>query len=157
MFLATCLFGITFIVLENTAPNSIAFAQNILDAANAQATPGKVIAIAIAANTFCCLLHSLSRKWGILLNNFLGVVKLCILVFVVIIGLVWINTGVSNPNYALSTSFTAESSPRWPYRYAEAFIYVMFPYGGFHQINYVRLTALLDLIHSDNLCRSSRS
>ncbi len=157
MFLATCLFGITFIVLENTAPNSIAFAQNILDAADAQATPGKVIAIAIAANTFCCLLHSLSRRWGILLNNFLGVVKFCILIFVIIIGLVWINTGVSNPNYAPSTSFTAETSPRLPYRYAEAFIYVMFPYGGFHQINYVRLTTLLDPIHSDNLRRSSRS
>lgn len=157
MFLATCLFGITFIVLENTAPNSIAFAQNILDAADAQATPGKVIAIAIAANTFCCLLHSLSRKWGILLNNFLGAVKFFILVFVIIIGLVWMNTGVSSGNYAPSTAFSSQSSPRLPYRYAEAFIYVMFPYGGFHQINYVSLPTLLDLIHSDNLSRSSRS
>jgi len=139
MFLATCLFGITFIVLENTAPNSIAFAQNILDAAQTPATPGKIIAIALTANTVCCLLHSLSRKWGILLNNFLGVVKFFILVFVIIIGLVWIKRDVAGNNYAPTTAFKApNNASKLPYRYAEAIIYVMYPYGGFHQINYVR-------------------
>ena len=126
-------------MLENTAPNSIALAQNILDAAQAPATPGKIIAIAVGANTFCCLLHSLSRRWGILLNNFLGLVKVSILLFVIIIGLVWINRGVSAENYDRATSFSSATAPRLPYRYAEAFIYVMYPYGGFHQINYVRL------------------
>lgn len=138
MFLATCLFGVTFIVLENTAPNSIAFAQNVLDAAQTPATPGKIIAIALAANTVCCLLHSLSRKWGILLNNFFGVVKFFILVFVIVIGLAWINRDVAGSNYAPSTSFkTPENESKLPHRYAEAIIYIMYPYGGFHQINYV--------------------
>jgi len=88
VFLATCMYGITFIVLENTASNSVSFATNILDAAHVKEAPGKIIAIAIAANTLCCLLHALSRKWGILLNNFLGTLKLFILLFVIVIGLI---------------------------------------------------------------------
>jgi hypothetical protein len=88
LFLATCLYGITFIILENTAGNSVSFATNILDASQITQTPGKVIAIAIGANTFCCMLHALSRKWGILLNNFFGTVKLFILLFVIVVGII---------------------------------------------------------------------
>ena len=88
VFLATCMYGITFIILENTASNSVSFATNILDAAHVKEAPGKIIVIAIAANTLCCLLHALSRKWGILLNNFFGTLKLFILLFVIIIGLI---------------------------------------------------------------------
>jgi amino acid transporter len=140
MFLATCLFGIAFIILENSAHNAIALAQNILDTAHAQATPGKIIAIALAVNTFCCLLHAISRRWGIILNNVFGTVKFFILVFIVIIGLIWINRGVANSNFDVSTSFSTANSPRLPYRYAEAFLFVIFLYGTFHQVNYVRFT-----------------
>jgi amino acid transporter len=140
MFLATCLFGIAFIVLENSAHNAIALAQNILDAAHAKATPGKIIAIALGANTFCCLLHAISRRWGIILNNVFGTVKFFILVFIVIIGLIGINRDVANSNFDVSTSFSMANSPRSPYPYAEAFLFVIFPYGAFHQLNYVRFT-----------------
>lgn len=88
LFLATCMYGITFIILENTAANAVSFATNILDASLITQTPGKITAIAIAGNTFCCVLHTLSRKWGILLNNFFGTVKLFILLFVIIIGII---------------------------------------------------------------------
>src|SRR5450432_219697 len=118
MFLATCLFGIPFIILENSAQNSIAFAQNVLDASYTEATPGKIIAISLATNTFCCLLHAISRRWGIILNNFFGTVKFFILVFIVIIGLIWINHDVANSNFDVSTSFSTANSPRLPYHYA---------------------------------------
>lgn len=88
IFLATCMYGITFIILENTAGTSVSFATNILDACHITQTPGKIIGIALAVNTFCCVLHTLSRKWGILLNNFFGTLKLCILIFIIIIGIV---------------------------------------------------------------------
>jgi len=42
----------------------------------------------------------------------------------------------------MNTSFNFDNSPRLPFRYAEAFIYVILPYGSFHQINYVRLSKL---------------
>ena len=50
------------------------------------------------------------------------------------------NGDVAGSNYAPSTSFkTPDNASKLPYRYAEAIIYVMYPYGGFHQFNYVRL------------------
>jgi len=138
LFLATCLFGIAFIILENSAHNSLAFAQSVLNASHAKVTPGKIVAIAIAANTFCCLLHAISRKWGIIVNNVFGTVKFFILCFIVIIGLIWINRDVAKSNFDVSTSFSTTNTHRSPYRYAEAFIFVIFPYGAFHQVNYVR-------------------
>jgi amino acid transporter len=138
MFLATCLFGIAFIVLENSAHNAIALGQNILDAAHAEATPGKILAIALAANTFCCLLHAISRRWGIIVNNFFGTLKFLILIFVIIIGLIWINPKVAKSNFNVSTSFSTANSPKLSYKYAEAFMWVIFPFGTFHQVNYVR-------------------
>jgi amino acid transporter len=138
LFLATCLFGIPFFILENSAQNAVSLAQNILDASNAQATPGKIIAIAISANAFCCLLHAVSRRWGIILNNVFGTVKFFILVFIVIIGLIWINYDVAKSNFDVSTAFSTANSPKLPYRYAEAFLFIIMPYGVFHQVNYVR-------------------
>src|ERR1700694_2552335 len=140
MFLATCLFGIAFMVLDNSAHNSIAFGQSMLDAGHAEATPGKIIAIALAVNTFCCLLHAISRKWGIILNNAFGTVKFFILVFIVLIGLIWINRDVASSNFDVSTSFSTANSPKYPYPYAEALLFVIFPYGAFHQVNYVSIT-----------------
>jgi len=161
-FLATCMYGITFIILENTAGTSVSFATNILDACHITQTPGKIIGIALAVNTFCCVLHTLSRKWGILLNNFFGTLKLCLLIFIIIIGivckllvnyvlllrgiktvlnsrfLIGINHDVASLNFDPKTSFNFDKSPRLPYRYAEAFLYVILPFGAFHQINYVR-------------------
>jgi amino acid transporter len=64
-------------------------------------------------------------------------VKFIILVFILIIGLIWVNRDVANTNLGIKTSFSTQNSPRLPFRYAEAMIYVIYPYGAFHQINYV--------------------
>lgn len=116
----------------------MSFAQNVLDASNTQATPGRILAISIAATTFCCLLHAVSRKWGIILNNVFGVIKFLILLFIVLVGLCYINRDVACDNFNLATSFDFTTSPKRPFRYAEAFLNAMYPYGLFHQINYVR-------------------
>ncbi|KUJ09194.1 uncharacterized protein LY89DRAFT_598930 [Mollisia scopiformis] len=146
LFLATCMFGIIFIILENTAGTSVSFAQSILTAAHTKQTPGKIIAIALSANTFCCLLHAVSRKWGIILNTFLGTVKLLLLLFIIIIGFVWLNRDTANHNFDSKTAFIFDNSPKLPYRYAEAMLYIILPYGAFHQINYVRFTTLHQVI-----------
>lgn len=141
-------------VLENTAANSVSLAQNLIDAAHAQQTPGRIIGIALAANTSACLLHTISRKWGIILNNVLGTLKFIILIFIFIIGMIWINRDVANTNLSIKTSFSTQNSPRLPYRYAEALLYVMYPHGGFHQINYVRTSWATD--QTGRLVRSNR-
>ena len=137
-FLSTCLFGISFLVFGNTATSSVAFAVAVLQAAGVEITVGKVVGIAIAVNTFSCLLHSMSRKYGIWLNNALGSLKLLMLVMMVIFGFIWLDRSVSDVNFNPSTSFSkTPQTPTGVYRYAEALIYVIFPFGGFHQANYV--------------------
>ena len=97
---------------------------------------GKICVIAIAANTFCCMLHTISRRWGIILNNVLGGIKFLILIQIIIFGIIWANKDVAASNLA---SFSTENSPKLPYRYAEALVFAAFPFGGFHQCNYVRI------------------
>ncbi len=158
LFLATCLFGIPFIIVENTAANSVSFAQDILEACNATETPGGIIGIALAANAFASLLHAISRRWGIILNNTFGTVKFLILLFIVLVGLVWMNKDVARDNYDIKTSFSTANSPKAPYRWAEAFLFAIFPYGTFHQINYagilIRVISITDKIRSSLSSRS---
>jgi amino acid transporter len=127
-------------VFGTTAVNSIAFALGVLQAASTEQTAGKVAGIAIAVNTFSCLLHSMSRKWGILLNNFLGLVKLAMLVVMIILGFIWLgkDNSIAAANFDSRTAFDTTKSPTGVYRYAEAAVFVIFPFGGFHQANYVR-------------------
>lgn len=127
----------------NTATNSVAFAVAVLQASGATATAGKIVALAIAVNTFSCLLHSMSRKWGIWLNNLLGSLKLLVLVMMIIFGFVWLDRSVSSANFNTATSFAkTEQTPTGVYRYAEAMVYVIFPFGGFHQANYVSVNLI---------------
>lgn len=133
------MFGISFLVFGNTATNSVAFAVAAMQAAGVTSTAGKIVGIALAVNTFSCLLHSMSRKYGIWLNNLLGTLKMLMLVLMVIIGFVFLDRSVSDANFNTATSFSkTERTPTGVYRYAEALIYVVFPFGGFHQANYVR-------------------
>ncbi|KAM7186212.1 high-affinity methionine permease [Naviculisporaceae sp. PSN 640] len=139
-FFATCLFGISFILLfGNTATNSVAFARAVISASGAEQTPGSIAGIAIGMNAFACLLHSVSRKWGIRLNNFLGTVKLTMVVVMILIGYIWLgkDNTVASSNFEYPGSFDTKDSPKGVYRFAEAAIFAIFPFGGFHQANYV--------------------
>jgi amino acid transporter len=137
-FLATCLFGVSFLVFGNTATNSVAFAVAVLKASNTELTAGKVVAIALTVNTFCCLLHSMSRRWGIRLNNVLGSLKLLMLILMIFFGLSQLGKvkDVSKDNFTATFAKT-DKTPSGGYRYGEALIYAIFPFGGFHQANYV--------------------
>lgn len=70
-----------------------------------------------------------------------------------------IDHDISSVNFDPKTTFTFDNSPRLPFRYAEAFLFVMLPYGAFHQVNYVSHFKLkaVSLLASSNadLCRSS--
>ncbi|KAK4102514.1 hypothetical protein N658DRAFT_523091 [Parathielavia hyrcaniae] len=138
-YLATCIFGVSFLVFGNTATNSVAFAKAVVQAAVGTApSPGNIVGIAMAANTFSCLLHGMSRRWGLWLNNLLGMLKLLILILLIIFGLAWRDNSVSSANFSSDTSFSkTPATPHGVYRYAEALIFVIFPFGGFHQANYV--------------------
>ncbi|KAK0705467.1 amino acid permease-domain-containing protein [Lasiosphaeris hirsuta] len=138
-FLATCLFGVSFLIFGNTSFNSIASAVAVLQASNTKETRGMVAGIAMAVNTFACLLHSMSRKWGIRLNNFFGTAKLAMLFCMVVFGFAQLGKdgSVAATNFDRTTAFSTANSPEEVYRYAEAIILAIFPFSGFHQANYV--------------------
>ena len=133
-------------MLGNTTANSVAFGQNVLEAAGRPADVGSICAIAIAANTFACTLHGMSRSWGIKLNNILGLSKLIILIFLVIVGFA---AAGKNPGTAANLqpqrAFERMQSTSLPYRYGEAFLFVIFPFSGFHQANYVCVVEILGM------------
>ncbi|GJC84504.1 high-affinity methionine permease [Colletotrichum liriopes] len=122
ILLSTCIFGISFIVLGNMAGNCIHFALRVLEAAGVENPDnGTVRGIALAAATFACSVHALSRRFGILLNNTLAMVKIMILLLIIIAAIV---------NSFKDASKEANS-------YAQAFLAIIFTFSGFEQPNYV--------------------
>src|SRR4051812_2092132 len=82
------MYGIAFIVLGNLSGNAIALGRYVMLAAGHD-DPGKgpVIGIAIAALVIITLLHVFSRRGGILVNNFFAVLKVCMLLMIIIVGI----------------------------------------------------------------------
>ena len=70
------------------AGNSIAFAVRVLAAANPdgpEPTKEVVRGVALAATTFACVIHVISRRGGIWLSNVLASVKVSILLLIVVL------------------------------------------------------------------------
>jgi amino acid transporter len=151
-FLATCLYGIPFIILGNTAGNAIVFAENALLAAQHKPTNAETRGIAIAAITFACLIHAVWRRGGLYLNNLFGVMKAALLLLLFIVGVVSAAGGIKRSgsndgegaaaaanvpqeNFDAKTSFQDRAGSA--YGYTEAFLGIIFTYGGFNQANYV--------------------
>jgi amino acid transporter len=129
---------VSFLFYGNTATNSVAFAIAALQSARAHMTAGRIIGVALGLNTGACLLHSMSRKWGILVNSVLGYSKLMMLLSIILIGFIYMDRSVSDANFNSDTSFSRTPlTPSGVYRYAEALAFIIFPFGGFNQANYV--------------------
>jgi amino acid transporter len=139
-YFSTCVFGIAFMILANTAANSINFghqAQIASGRSESQVTYSMTAGIGIVATTFACLLHALSRKYGIWLNNVLGFTKFLILLFIIIIGFTTVGVlrgrGSTDSDAAgmnsldPTSAFEKTGTHHGPFRFAEAFLFVMFP------------------------------
>ncbi|KAL4784854.1 amino acid/polyamine transporter I [Aspergillus varians] len=85
-FLATAMFAAYAVLLGWAASNSVVFGQYILNAAEVEVDRWNQRGIGLACITAAFLIHAFALKWGLLLQNFLGVVKLIIIVFVVVTG-----------------------------------------------------------------------
>lgn len=154
-YLSTCVYGIVFIVLGNTAGNAISFAEHALIAHGSENPPDWCInGIAIGAITVACLLHGSWRAGGIWVNNIFATIK-CLLLLVFIVGGLAFSAGGKGPsrsNLDPSVSFELNStivlSPdRYStaplsdagrmYGYSQAILLIIFAYGGFENANYV--------------------
>jgi hypothetical protein len=60
------------------------------------------------------------------------------LLLMVIFGLAWRNRSAADANFDTNTSFSkTPQTPTGVYRFAEALVFVLFSFSGFHQANYV--------------------
>lgn len=143
-FLATCMYGIVFIILGNLSGNAIAFGRYVLLAAGYEDPQrGPVIGLAIATLTVVALLHAFSRRGGILVNNLFAIMKVCILLTIIILGFAVrggrnFNKEEPRPTGAslkLNDAFT--NTAKGLASYTSTFLYVLYTYSGFEQPFYV--------------------
>ncbi|KAJ5774124.1 hypothetical protein N7457_009020 [Penicillium paradoxum] len=90
-FLATAMFAAYAVLLGWAASNSVVFGQYILNAAEIEVGRWNQRGIGMACLTAAFLIHSVAVKWGIRLQNALGVIKLVIIVFIIVAG--WVALG----------------------------------------------------------------
>jgi amino acid transporter len=144
-FLATCVFGVAFILVGNASANALSFGNNVLEAAGYSGNyQNSACGIAIGTVTAVCLLHGLWRKLGIAVNNVFAFVKISMLVMIILIGFVSIGGKVfgaeSTAGANLDPHSTFSGVQTDAYGYASAYLAVVFAFGGFNQANYVSNT-----------------
>ncbi|KAK3366786.1 amino acid permease-domain-containing protein [Lasiosphaeria ovina] len=159
--LSGVLFGISFICIGNMASNCINFGVRVLQAAHPEEVPdnGRIRAVAIAAAAFACIIHAVSRRGGIWLNNLLAIVKVGILLVIVATTLAVVGKGIRDKDGNLVPNvFSQNLDPKVAFKppvdpaknpanaiyqegtangYAAAFLSIIFAYSGFDQANYV--------------------
>ncbi|BEI82026.1 hypothetical protein CcaverHIS002_0211860 [Cutaneotrichosporon cavernicola] len=85
-FLATCAYAANGVLLGWASGNSIVFGEYILRALNHSPDQWTRRIVAFMAITFCFLLHGTRVRWGLYLQNVLGMLKIGILLVVVVTG-----------------------------------------------------------------------
>ncbi|TEB15507.1 high affinity methionine permease [Coprinellus micaceus] len=134
-FLITSVFAANGVLLAWAAGNSLVFGEYILRAANV--TPGRwtLRLVGFACITFALLVHGSAVKWGLRLQNFLGVLKLIVLVFIIITGFVALggHMKIEKPNNFTNAfeGTTASASS-----FCLSLYNVIWSYIGFSNVNY---------------------
>lgn len=142
ILLSTCVFGITFIVFGNMAGNCIRFAVGVMQAAGYQdPSNGPVRGIALAVAFVTCFIHATSRRLGIMLNNFLAVVKIMMMLFIIVAAIVVGAGGFPKTEDVIAQNTSPDDSFRGgtgdANGYAQAFLAIIFTFSGYEQPNYV--------------------
>jgi L-asparagine transporter-like permease len=143
--LMTSVYSITYIILGNVAANSLIFGVRVLQAAGISTDDQKrweVTLIAVAAVTVSCGIHATSRTIGIFLSNLFAVIKVLLLFMMIVVGCVAWAQGFKTEVYATenltanrafaTVSTNANSN-------AQAFVAVLYAWGGIDQPNSVRV------------------
>ncbi|KAL2785644.1 amino acid/polyamine transporter I [Aspergillus keveii] len=85
-FLATAMYAAYAVLLGWAASNSVVFGQYILNAAEVEVDRWNQRGIGLACITAAFLIHAFALKWGLRLQNFLGVIKLIIILIIIVTG-----------------------------------------------------------------------
>jgi amino acid transporter len=136
-FLATAMYAAYAVLLGWAASNSVVFGEYILNAADVEVGRWNQRGIGLACITAAFLIHALAVKWGLRLQNLLGVVKLVIIVFVVVCGWVALagHMHIENPPHNFRNAF--EGTTGSGYGIVMALYNVIWSFIGYSNANYV--------------------
>ena len=134
-FLVTGMFGMYVFLLGWAGSNSVVFGEYILHAAGVEVGRWNQRGIGLACITSAFLIHGLALKWGLRLQNALGVIKLVIILIIVVSG--WAALGgalkVEKPdNFTNAFEGTTASA----YGIVNALYSVMWSFIGYSNANY---------------------
>ncbi|KXJ87170.1 amino acid/polyamine transporter I, partial [Microdochium bolleyi] len=140
--LVKSMYGIAFALIGNLSGNAISFGIFVMNAAGYSPAPkGPVIGLAIGILAFTVLLHMVSRRAGLFLNNVFALLKVTLLVAIIVLGFLKAG-GVSLGGKPKATSnFDANESFRpgageVP-SVTNSLVYVVYAFAGFEQPFYV--------------------
>ncbi|KAF2084295.1 amino acid transporter [Saccharata proteae CBS 121410] len=136
--LATVVFAFQFVLLGFTASGCIVFAQNIIVAANREATEWEKRGIAVAIITGVCSLHTFFPSWGVRGMNGIGLIKIFTLAFIIVTGWVVLGGGVAkipDPHASFRNAFAGSATSS--NLYATALFKVLNSYTGWSNAAYV--------------------
>jgi len=164
----TAFFGIPFITFASEADNALNFAIRVTSAARPEqpSHEGTIRGIAFAASVFALLIHTLSRKGGLLLINFLAIIKIGILLLIIVLAIAY-SAGAIGPTASKTAEFQSNNllvignnsvsnmtqeqvssqnlglqnsfrgASSNAFGYATALLDAIFTFSGFEQANYV--------------------
>lgn len=134
-FLITSMFAANGVLLAWAAGNSLVFGEYILRAADVEPKRWTLRLVGFACITFALLLHGTALKWGLRLQNFLGVVKIIVLLFIVVTGFVALggHMKIERPhNFTNAFEGTTASASS----FCLSLYSVIWSYIGFSNVNY---------------------
>ncbi|KAG2412509.1 hypothetical protein HFD88_010066 [Aspergillus terreus] len=125
-------FAVQTVVFSFSSSNAVVMAQYLFKLADAEATAWGLKGVAIACYTVAVLVLAFNTKWSLRLCNVIGVVKLIVLVFIGITGLVVLggNTSVPDPKVNFRHAFDGSSAIS-VYGATNALVKVVFSFAGF--------------------------
>ena len=136
-FFATAMFAAYAVLLGWAAGNSVIFGQYILNAAQVEVNRWNQRGVGLACITTAFLVHAFALKWGLRLQNLLGMIKLIIVLIIVVAG--WVALGghlkIEKPNN-FSNAF--EGTRGSGYGIVNALYNVIWSFIGYSNANYVR-------------------
>lgn len=134
-FLATAMYAAYVVLLGWAGSNSVVFGEYILNAAQVEVNRWNQRGIGLACITAAFLIHGLALNWGLRLQNFLGVIKLLILILIIICGFVALggHLRIDKPdNFSNAFAGTTGSA----YGVVTALYNVIWSYIGYSNANY---------------------
>ncbi|KXN82762.1 High-affinity methionine permease [Leucoagaricus sp. SymC.cos] len=81
-FLMTCAFSVFAMITGTATANSVVFSEYLLHAADFTPTWLRTRLVAFACLSFLCFIHGTALKWGLRIQNALGLFKLVVLILV---------------------------------------------------------------------------